>query len=94
MPQSGTVTLMFSDLVNSAALLQQSGDETGADLFRVHHKLIAEAISALFLRARRTRDAGRDDTAILRQACELQQGSVFACRHPNARPMAPIEPAK
>ena len=46
MPQSGTVTLMFSDLVNSAALLQQSGDETGADLFRVHHKLIAEAISA------------------------------------------------
>jgi class 3 adenylate cyclase/tetratricopeptide (TPR) repeat protein len=46
MPQSGTVTLMFTDLVNSTALLQQSGDESGADLFQFHHKLLSEAISA------------------------------------------------
>lgn len=44
MPQSGTVTLMFTDLVNSTALLERSGDETGAELFQAHHKFISEAI--------------------------------------------------
>ncbi len=46
MPQSGTVTLMFTDLVNSTVLLQKSGDETGADLFQAHHKMISAAVAS------------------------------------------------
>ena len=46
MPQSGTVALMFTDLVNSTAVLEQSGDESGANLFQAHHKLLSEAIVA------------------------------------------------
>ncbi len=46
MSHSGTVTLLFTDLVNSTVHLQQAGDETGADQFRAHHKLLAEAITA------------------------------------------------
>ena len=46
MSHSGTVTLLFTDLVNSTAHLQQAGDETGANLFQAHHKLLAEAITA------------------------------------------------
>ncbi len=42
--QSGTVTLLFSDLVNSTELLQQVGDETGQRLFQAHHKLITDAV--------------------------------------------------
>ena len=39
MPQSGTVTLLFTDLVESTAHLQQAGDEMGAELFEAHHRL-------------------------------------------------------
>src|SRR5208282_4953684 len=42
--QSGTVTLLFTDLVNSTEHLQRAGDEAGQRLFRTHHKLIADAI--------------------------------------------------
>src|SRR5271168_2337962 len=43
--QSGTVTLLFSDLVNSTELLQQAGDEAGQRLFQAHHKLITDAVN-------------------------------------------------
>ena len=46
MPQSGTITLLFTDLVNSTEHLQRAGDETGERLFRTHHKLITDAIEA------------------------------------------------
>lgn len=46
MPQSGTVTLMFTDLVNSTVLLEKAGDETGADLFQAHHKMISSAVAS------------------------------------------------
>ncbi len=42
--------------------------------------LQAEAISALFLKARRLRDQGKDDIEYLREACHLTSNSVF--RHP------------
>ena len=46
MAQSGTVTLLFTDLVNSTAQLQQAGDESGAHLFQTHHKLMTDAIAS------------------------------------------------
>jgi class 3 adenylate cyclase/tetratricopeptide (TPR) repeat protein len=46
MAQSGTATLLFTDLVNSTAQLQQAGDEMGAHLFQAHHKLMTDAITA------------------------------------------------
>src|SRR5579885_161079 len=46
MPQSATVTLLFTDLVNSTEHLQRSGDEAGDQFFRVHHRLTTEAIEA------------------------------------------------
>ena len=72
--------------VNSAAMLSGLGrPHTVAEAF------VAEAICAFYLRASRLRDAGRDDTAVLWQAAKLQQGSVFACRHPMALPLPAIE---
>jgi class 3 adenylate cyclase/tetratricopeptide (TPR) repeat protein len=44
--QSGTVTLLFSDLLNSTDHLQRAGDEAGQRFFRAHHKLISDAITA------------------------------------------------
>jgi class 3 adenylate cyclase/tetratricopeptide (TPR) repeat protein len=44
MPQSGTVTLLFTDLVNSTTHLQDAGDEAGQRFFRAHHKLINDAV--------------------------------------------------
>ena len=46
MPRSGTLTLLFSDLVNSTDHLENAGDEDGQRFFRAHHKLISEAIVA------------------------------------------------
>ena len=37
---------MFTDLVNSTVLLQKAGDESGADLFQAHHKLLSDAIAS------------------------------------------------
>lgn len=44
--QSESVTLLFTDVVNSTAQLQRSGDEISARLFQAHHKLTSEAIAA------------------------------------------------
>jgi class 3 adenylate cyclase/tetratricopeptide (TPR) repeat protein len=44
MPQSGTITLLFTDLVNSTDHLQQAGDEAAQRFFRGHHKLINDAV--------------------------------------------------
>jgi class 3 adenylate cyclase/tetratricopeptide (TPR) repeat protein len=46
MPQSRTVTLLFTDLVNSTEHLQRAGDESGQLLFRAHHKLMTDAVTA------------------------------------------------
>jgi hypothetical protein len=72
---------------NSTAMLAGLGRP-----YSVAERFIAEAICSLHLRAARLRSTGRDDSAILRQAAELQQGSVFACRHPAAVPMPLIDP--
>jgi hypothetical protein len=73
--------------VNSASMLAGLGrPHTIAEAF------VAEAICALFLRARRLRDAGRDDLEVLREAARLQQGSVFACLAGPPLPLIP-EPA-
>ncbi len=46
MARSGTVTILFTDLVNSTVHLQEAGDEAGARLFQAHHKLLSNAIAA------------------------------------------------
>ena len=46
MPQAGTATLLFTDLVNSTELLSQAGDERAQLIFRVHHKLLSDAVVA------------------------------------------------
>ena len=45
MAESGTLTLLFTDLVNSTQLLGRAGDEAGHRLFAAHHKLMSNAIS-------------------------------------------------
>ncbi len=45
MAESGTLTLLFTDLVNSTQLLGRAGDEAGHRLFGAHHKLMSDAIS-------------------------------------------------
>ena len=52
---------------------------------------MAEAICALYLRARRLRDSGRDDVAVLTEAARLQNSSVFRC--PAALQLPAIDPA-
>src|SRR5271163_2612970 len=46
MAESGTVTLLLTDLVNSSQLLERAGDEAGQRLFRAHHKLMTDAVSS------------------------------------------------
>ncbi len=46
MAQSGTVSFLFTDLVNSTRHLQAVGDEEGSRLFRAHHKLMTAAVTA------------------------------------------------
>jgi class 3 adenylate cyclase len=36
----GSVTLLFTDLVNSAELLQRASDEQAQRIFRAHHRLL------------------------------------------------------
>jgi hypothetical protein len=74
--------------VNSAAMLGGLGRP-----YTVAEAFVAEAICALFLKARRLRDSGRSDVAVLAEVLRLQQGSVFACRHPAAVSLPPIEPS-
>ena len=40
------VTLLFTDLVNSAELLQQVDDERARGILRAHHKLLKHAVAA------------------------------------------------
>lgn len=60
--------------------------------YSVGERFIAEAIAALYLRAARLRNAGRNDLELLREAATLQQGSIFAS--PAGRPMPLIEPSE
>ncbi len=46
MTESGTLTLLYTDLVSSTQHLQQAGDEAGDELFRVHHKFMSDAVAA------------------------------------------------
>jgi class 3 adenylate cyclase/PAS domain-containing protein len=43
---TGTVTLLFTDLVDSTLLLQRAGDERAQRVFAGHHKLLKEAVAA------------------------------------------------
>jgi adenylate cyclase len=45
MSHSGTVTLLFTDLVNSTELLSRTGDESAQRIFDAHHKLLSEAVA-------------------------------------------------
>src|SRR5713226_2264985 len=46
MAHAGTVTLLFTDLVNSTELLKRMGDEEAQRIFRAHHKLLSDAVVA------------------------------------------------
>ena len=46
MAQSGTVTFVFTDIVNSTARLTNVGDEAGQHIFRAHHKLMSDAVNS------------------------------------------------
>ena len=45
MKQSGTVTLLITNIVNSTRILSRTGDEPGQQAFRIHHKLLSNAVS-------------------------------------------------
>lgn len=42
---SGTVTILFTDLIGSSDQLRHEGDESSQLLFRAHHKLMTEAVT-------------------------------------------------
>ena len=46
MAHAGTVTLMFTDLVNSSELFHRAGDESAERIFEAHHKLLSDAVAA------------------------------------------------
>jgi class 3 adenylate cyclase len=46
MMDSGTVTLLFTDIVNSTELLQRAGDESAQRIFEAHYKLLSTAVVA------------------------------------------------
>ncbi len=45
-PRTTIATLLFTDLVDSTALMQRVGDESAQRLFRAHHELLQEAVAA------------------------------------------------
>jgi len=45
-PRAATVTLLFTDLVNSTLLLQRAGDGQAQRILQTHHKLVKEAVAA------------------------------------------------
>src|ERR1700730_10897153 len=45
-PSGGTVSLLFTDLVGSTALMNQIGDEPAEDLRRAHYRLLRQAVAA------------------------------------------------
>jgi class 3 adenylate cyclase/tetratricopeptide (TPR) repeat protein len=46
MPQSGTITLLFTSLAGSSDQLNEQDDEAAEQLFRSHHKVLSEAIQS------------------------------------------------
>jgi len=44
--QPGTVTILFTDLVNSTRLMQRAGDEDAQRIFKAHYQLLRDAVSA------------------------------------------------
>jgi class 3 adenylate cyclase len=44
--RSQTVTILFTDLVSSTALLQRVGDKQAHPIFQAHHRLLSEAVEA------------------------------------------------
>jgi predicted ATPase/class 3 adenylate cyclase len=44
--RSQTVTILFTDLVSSTALLQRVGDKQAQPIFQAHHRLLREAVEA------------------------------------------------
>ncbi|MFY9615692.1 MAG: AAA family ATPase [Candidatus Dormiibacterota bacterium] len=45
-PSGGTVSLLFTDLVGSTALMNQIGDEPAEELRRAHYRLLRQAVTA------------------------------------------------
>jgi class 3 adenylate cyclase/tetratricopeptide (TPR) repeat protein len=45
-PEASTVTLLFTDLANSAELLQRAGDERAQRIFQAHHRLLKRFVAA------------------------------------------------
>ena len=43
---AGPITLLFTDLVNSSALLQQADDESAQRILRAHHTVLRKAVAA------------------------------------------------
>jgi class 3 adenylate cyclase len=41
-----TVTILFTDLVESTELLQRAGDERAQRVFKAHHRLLQDAVQA------------------------------------------------
>jgi class 3 adenylate cyclase/tetratricopeptide (TPR) repeat protein len=44
--RGATVTILFTDLVNSTELLQRAGDEQAQRVFQAHHRLLRDAVAA------------------------------------------------
>jgi hypothetical protein len=75
--------------INSAIMLNSLGRP-----YSIGEAFIAEAICSMYLRARRLRDAGRDDLPVLTEVARLQQGSAFAQPVHAPRPLPTINPAE
>ncbi len=45
-PKAETVTILFTDLVNSTELLQRIGDETAQRVLETHHRFLRDAVAA------------------------------------------------
>jgi hypothetical protein len=73
--------------INSVIMLKALGRP-----YTIGEAFIAEAICSMYLKARRLREAGRDDLPALREATLLQQGSVFAQPIHAPRPLPAIDP--
>jgi class 3 adenylate cyclase len=89
--RSPITTIMFTDLVDSTALMQRVGDERARKLFETHHRLLSDAVSAhggselqwlgdgLMVAFASTADAVRCAIA-MQQAATQQPGERLAIR--------------
>jgi class 3 adenylate cyclase len=46
MPRAETVTILFTNAVDSTELLQRTGDERSQEVVRAHQRLLREAVDA------------------------------------------------